>query len=483
MTPSEEQQEAIEDAEAVAREVAPDFDTMLFTLYPDEATLQALRPGPDDLATVTAADRAAAAVLAASGVEILARVADATTLPPEQGRIDHASLRRGADALALLGLDPGLARPRPPLPRGGGTPADRLIRAYLHPDATNAFGRLAEEVIASGKQGVFDVAMRRLRERYEDETAARFVAGFFSIAETARLGPSGRVSLVALPVCLMSGATLPDPVELGNGYLASGALRPDWDVHFLPGWRSPMHLTGVSPILLRRSLTEMAAGREPAALPVADAETLQEEGFAMLLGLCVDWSLPLWEEMEDIVDEDLLEEAEAYGDDGDDDEPEDDEDDLPPDPATAARDEAFALWRSEAGKDTRCVPLPLVPAGEVAAEILDFLEGMRNLTDGLGEITDFIDAAREEVPGEEVVGHPVVKGRALELTLRTRDGRFLDSRLFAADELPGPVAATLSLVQTLLPCEPREGTADGARPADDLPADDAPANDAPANDA
>src|ERR1019366_9969333 len=63
-------------AAALARDIAPDIDTILITHYPDRDTLNTLRPTATDLETVVDVNRAVATELAALGVEIFVQRAD-----------------------------------------------------------------------------------------------------------------------------------------------------------------------------------------------------------------------------------------------------------------------------------------------------------------------------------------------------------------------------------------------------------------------
>src|SRR5687767_1006788 len=76
MDEATDQADAVEHAAALAREIAPDLGAILFTHYPDADTLDTLRPGSAELGAVTAANRAAAAELAAAGVQVFVQVAD-----------------------------------------------------------------------------------------------------------------------------------------------------------------------------------------------------------------------------------------------------------------------------------------------------------------------------------------------------------------------------------------------------------------------
>ena len=138
----------------------------------------------------------------------------------------------------------------------------------------------------------------------------------------------------------------------------------------------------------------------------------------MLLGLQIDWSTPVWEDIA----------ANGLPDD-----PEDGE----ATPEGAKRAAVFGRWRMAVFEVSEgCVPLALVPPSEVAAEIADFLDEAGEQAGIIEEIREFIAMARREARGEEVVCRPEVVGNGLELSLYTEAGRFLDSLSLSADQMP-----------------------------------------------
>lgn len=433
-------------AEAQARAVAPGLRAILFTHCEDAETLALLRPAAGDLATAAVADRAAAAVLVAAGVKVFVQrgdrvrfaewmetrgdVADAR---PEAWR-DRGRLLAGGEALALLGLDPKLARPRPG--RGSGSPAERLMRAFLGEDVA-AFEAAAQEVLEAGRDGVIEVALRKAADRYGDEAAEDLAEELWQLAEGAAIGPSGWAELAVLPFALPAGP-LPDAAALGRGFLASGALPESVELRLLPEWRMAEAVEALGPGSVRRVLLNLVAGRPPAELPPAPG-ALEAEGFAVLLGLRLDWDIPQWDQVaaEGLTAGELAPEL-----------PED----APPTPAETARAEAFARWREAIVEATAgCQPLGLVPPSELAAEIEDFLAGDEDAADGLEEIREFVAMAQREVPGEEVVCRPEVIGETLELSLYTRAGRFLDSLRLGPEQLPARAEAMPAVIAGFVP--------------------------------
>lgn len=447
MDDATDQADAVARAVALAQEIAPDLGAILFTHYPDADTLDTLRPGGADLGTVTATNRAAAAELAAAGVQVFVQRADRASFrrwmdgqaDSPEARLawrDRDRLLRGAAALEALGVDPGKARPRAAPRKGGASPADRLVRAFAEDSAD--FDDLALALIEEGRDGVLQVAARKLREGYGDEAAEDFDAALLALAEAAETGPAGWAELVALPVALAPGA-LPDAASLGASLIASGVPAATLELRFLPEWRSPQRLAALAPTALRRVLLDMLAGREPADLPPALPESLSEDGFGVLLALQIDWAIPVWEEIQ----VNGLPEA-----------PEDDDADDAEGgtPEEQERLTLFDRWRSalfEASGGS--VPLALVHASEVEAEIAGFLEEAGEQTAGIEEIREFVAMARREAGEEEVVCHLAPVGERLEIALYTRRGRFLDNIVLGAEQLPASLEEMPRLIAAFVP--------------------------------
>ena len=92
------------------------------------------------------------------------------------------------------------------------------------------------------------------------------------------------------------------------------------------------------------------------------------------------------------------------------------------------------------------MPLDLVPLSEAGAAIAGFLDEAGGHLGGLDEIRAFIEAARGEAGGEEVVCHPGIVGETLELALYTAGGRFLDSLALPPERLPASAEGMLGLL-------------------------------------
>jgi hypothetical protein len=435
-------EDPIEAAAELARDIAPDLDGILVTLYPDAETLDTFHPGDADLETANAIARAVGKVMAEEGVEVFVQRADRGAFrrwlaeredTPEirRGWIDRGRLLRGADALRALGLKAPPPPRAPRFPPAPGPIADSLLDAHDDQDS-GEFEALAGAVIEAGRDDVLDLALRKLRTRRSEENAAEFLAELLEIAEGAEIGPSGWAGLVALPVALPPGG-VPDAVALAEGLIASGGLAPEEEVRLLPGWRSPDAAAALSPPAIRRVLLDIAAGREPRDLPPGDTDDLARRGFALLVGLRVDWSIPVWDVIE------------AEG--GLPDEPPEDEDT----PEERGRAKAIDRWRARVAADHGgAVPLDLVPLSLAGMAIADFLDEAGTQVAGIEEIRDFVAMARREAGADDVVCRPEIMGDALELTVYTADGRFLDSLTLAADRLPASPEAMLGLIGTFV---------------------------------
>jgi hypothetical protein len=439
--------DAAAQAAALAEEFAPDLGAILFTHYPDADSLDTLRPGSTDLDAVNAANRAAAAVLARQGVQVFVQRADrgafrrwmdgrADTLANRFAWRDRERLLQGAAALKVLGLEPELARPRRSAARITGSPADRLLRAFGEGGGAE-FDDLVLELLDSGREGVLDVARRKVAERFGDEAAEDFAASLLALAEGAELGPSGWVSLVALPVALQPGP-LPDAAALGASMTGAGLLEEALEVRFLPEWRAPERLAALSPVSLRRVLTDMVEGRAPADMPPATEASLRGQDFALILGLQIDWDIPVWEEV-------AMNGLPAAPEEP----PEGEEPEMSPE--EHARTELFDRWRSGVFESSGgCVPLALVAASEASAEIADFLAEAGDRSEGIEEIRNFVAVARDEARGEEIVCWPQVEDETLRLALYTEGGSFLDELRIDAAQLPVPAREMPSLLSAFV---------------------------------
>lgn len=439
LQPSGRQDQIVAAAVARAQDVAPALESILITHYPDADTLDTFRPGETDLDTVAAVNLAVAAELAASGVRVFVQRADragfrrwmARRADTQENRLAwrDRSLLRGAAALKAVGADPSLASPPEKPGKAPGPLADRLVAAFTDEDEEGSeFEELAQALLANGRNDVLELAVRKASDRIGEEAADDLTWELLLVAEGAEIGPSGWAGLVALPVALPPH-DVPDATELRDSLLAAEVLPPTADTRFLPGWRSPDALAGLEPVAVRRVLVDMVAGIEPRDMAPADTDELAAKGFGVLLGLQVDWSVPLWD---DVAANGPPQEGEET-------------------PAEAARSAAFDRWRAAAFSAMGCVPLALVPLSEIADEIADFLAEAGQQVGGIEEIRAFVAAARRETADENLVCRPEVIGDGLELSLYTPGGRFVGNMNLPADRMPARAEEMLRLVESIVP--------------------------------
>src|SRR3712207_5058041 len=137
----DEGDEQVGTAEELAREVTPDLDAILVTIYPDADTLDTIRPGAADVAAANAVARAVAEAMSEEGVEVFVQRADRgafrrwlagreDTPESRRGWVDRGRLLRGGDAFRALGLEAPPPEPPPLFPPAPGPTADRLFAAY-----------------------------------------------------------------------------------------------------------------------------------------------------------------------------------------------------------------------------------------------------------------------------------------------------------------------------------------------------------------
>ncbi|MDO9500812.1 hypothetical protein [Falsiroseomonas sp.] len=428
----------VEDAAWLAREVAEDLSSVLLTLYPDAETLDTLHPGETDLATANAVTRAVAAVMAEEGVDIFVQRADrgafrralagrAETPVLRRAWVDRERLLRGADAWRALGLPAPPGAPAPEFPAAPGPVAEDLLVVYA--DRENGeFEGLVNDLLQCGRGDVLDLALRKMEDRHSAENAADLRADLLAIAGGAELGPSGWAELIALPVALSS--TAPDALAIAEGLIASGGLAPSEQLRLLPGWRSPTDIEALSPLAMRRILTDLAEGREPRDLPPGDTDDLVRSGFGVLVGLRIDWNLAIWDEI-----------AAAGG------LPEEEEPEAEETPESRAQAKAIEAWRARVAAETGgSVPLDLVPLAETDDVIATFLDEAAGQVPGLDRIRDFLTEAEDQAEGAEVVCQPAITGEGLELAAYTAAGRPLGVLALQATDLPAPPEAMLGLI-------------------------------------
>ena len=437
--PFDRQEESINQAADLARDVASDLDVVLLTHYPDAETLDTLRPGETDLPTVRAMTRAAATELLRANVELLVQRADRAgfrrwlsnredTAQIRRAWIDRTRLLRGVAALELLGLAAVDEPPRQSFGRAPGPVAERLLEAFGDEDS-GEFDGLVQALMDADRIDILDLAVRKLGEQEGEDAGDELNWALLAAAEGAAIGPSGWSELVALPVAMPAG-DVPDGEALGAGLILSGALADSEEVQLLPGWRSPDALAELSFGAVRRVLLDLVNGKAPRDLPPGDTDELARRGFGVLLGIRTDWAIPVWEEI-----------LAAGG------LPELPDGDADPTPEEAGRNARFDGWRERVFQESQgCVPLALVAFSEVANEIADFLADAGEQTAGLEDIRAFVTEGRRKAGGDDVVCRPVVNDLELSLALYTESGQFLDSMTMPASRLPVRAEQMLPLI-------------------------------------
>ncbi|GAA0593858.1 hypothetical protein GCM10009416_35280 [Craurococcus roseus] len=292
----------------------------------------------------------------------------------------------------------------------GGTPADRLIRAWLDGDR-DGFEDLAEEFIAGGRDGVLAAAVRKLSERYEDDAVEDFADDLTEVAEAAEgQRDFNFASLVLLPV-VAEGGPPPDPATLARGLAASGAFPPGAEVAFAAGWSTAEAVQALSPCAVRRVLLDVAGGRPSADLPLAPPGGGSDGGIAVLAGAVVFRTEPSEDDAD--LDPEALDAAEEAQD--------------------RERMDAFERWRASLGPEATegALILPFCTPSALAYEIGAFLDGAGpEGGDVLDEIRDFVETAKGEADGEEVLARLTAREGGVELAVLTRSGRELDRRVF-----------------------------------------------------
>jgi hypothetical protein len=442
-----DQDDPITQAAYLARDIAPDLDVVLITHYPDVETLDTLRPGDTDLQTALAVNRAVAREMLDAGVEVLVQRADRAAFrrwmsgrdnTPENrlAWIDRSRLLRGSAALELLGLKSSASPPPQTFDKAPGPIADRLLEAFGDEDSAE-FDALVQDLMAARRTDVLDLAIRKLEEREGDEAGDELNWVLLVAAEGAPIGPSGWAELVALAVALPAG-DVPDGEALGQGLIASGALMDTEELRLLPGWRSPDALAELSFGAVRRVLLDLVDGKPPRDLPPGDTDELARRGFGVLVGLRIDWAIPVWEAI-----------AAAGG------LPEELDEDAAETPEAARRAGQLDHWRGRVFEENPgCVPLDVVAFSQVSNEIADFLAEAGEQMSGFEEIREFVAACRRKAGGDEVVCHPQITPDALELSVYTPAGEWLDSLTMPAarlparpEEMPPLIGAFVHLVQ------------------------------------
>jgi hypothetical protein len=216
---------------------------------------------------------------------------------------------------------------------------------------------------------------------------------------------------------------------------ASGAFPPEAEPAFAAGWSTAEAVRALSPCAVRRVLLDIAGGRPPADLPPAPPGEGADGGVLVLAGVLVFRTEP----------------------------PEDDAD-LDPealDAAEEARDrermEAFERWRASLGPEATggALILPFCTPSALAYEIGAFLDGAEPqgdaVLDEIDEIGEFVETAKREAGGEEVVARLAARDGGVELAVLTRSGRELDRRVFGLEDSSLTAADVARVVEGSVP--------------------------------
>ena len=297
---------------------------------------------------------------------------------------------------------------------GSGTPADRLLRAWLDQD-DEAFAMQAEEFIAGGRDGVLSTALRKLADRYEEDAVEDFVLALTEIAEVADADTGFDLAELVLLPMLVTGA-LPDPAPLATGLAASGAVPAEAEITFLAGWRSAEAIGGLSPVALRRVLLDVAQGRPPADLPALEAAAVTEGTVAVLVGAVLFRAAPSADDPDlDLDALDALAEAKIE-----------------------ASSEAFEAWREALTPEQTGggLVLAVCAPSELGDEIRSLLEEPDEAGDRGDPRLRRGGAGRKPAARRSPRGWQTRDG-GVAITVLTAAGRVLDSRVFGDGEEDG----------------------------------------------
>ncbi len=442
----------VQEAVLHARKVAAEFDRVFLLHCPDPETQRIVLPEQPDHGLQTRLDTAIATELVANGVEVVVQVVDRaaylswlggrdSTRAWRTGYRDPARLVRGVAALDLLGVPASAVRPRakpPALRERKGTPADRLVRAWLDNDP--GLDRILGPLLEDGRQGILDMAIRKVAETYVDEEAEDFMMMLLEEAEAAEAETGSWAALFVVAALVNPDlAKMPDPAPIAAGMKASGHFSIGCDIAILPAWFDPDAITSMPACALRRILRDLAGGRMPAGLqPLAGPPP---HGTVVLLGVTADpYPMP-WEE--------------AAGE-------EENADHTPPvedlDPVESMRDAAFDAWCDvllASNPDIIDIRLPTIPS-QLAFDLEDAAGDAGEDEDAATgssaeEVRDFVEIAAREAGEEALVCVPRIVNGRVEVSLYTASGRLLDARDFGAPEQGAVPDALLAAIAAILP--------------------------------
>lgn len=94
---------------------------------------------------------------------------------------------------------------------------------------------------------------------------------------------------------------------------------------------------------------------------------------------------------------------------------------------------------------------------DLTAEIMEFLDEVEETAPLLGETSDFVETAKDEAGGEEVMACLLARDDAVEVAVLTRSDRVLDSRSFDLGDSGLTADDIERVVKASMPIEPGVG--------------------------
>jgi predicted transcriptional regulator len=165
--------------------------------------------------------------------------------------------------------------------------AKELVRTWIARD--KEFRHVLNDVLDQGREGVLELARREMAEHHAED-ADTFSDELMENAEYGVVSLDKSATLVVVTVEL-EGTERPDPAEFGKGLAQSGWFEDSDLVSFFPAWFPAAGIRKLSPCKARRLLRELASGKPPSMLELADPNS---EDAIMLVGIdgtigVMDW--------------------------------------------------------------------------------------------------------------------------------------------------------------------------------------------------
>ncbi len=166
---------------------------------------------------------------------------------------------------------------------GGMTPGDRLLKTFINRDL-EAFGRLAADLIRSGRQGVLDMALGKCKARHGLDATLAFRKAIMVVAEERMLSSGVEAAFITLPAAILPTAAA-DLDFIADGVAGCGFF-PSWSKPIIiPGWRTITDIGAMPFCDVYRSIEAMAAGTLASAPEVAPVEAMAGGGFMGMIGV------------------------------------------------------------------------------------------------------------------------------------------------------------------------------------------------------